>query len=90
MWVAGDAQDLMWLTPIDEASVRGTAGRASYVPAPIQEEVIRALSDEEQTILYACVAFVFGSPPDGGEWQPFQSAEIDSNGLVNIKFSCGR
>ena len=128
MWVAGGAQDLMWLAPINEASVRGAAGRAPYVPAPIQEEVIRALSDEEQTVLFACVAFAFGSPSDGGlrgsvnprptagtgiqvnyaqqatvnpdnfmvysdvpnEWQPFQSAEIDLNGLVNINFSSGR
>jgi hypothetical protein len=56
----------MWLAPIDEASVRGTADRAPYFSAPIQEAVIRALSDEEQTILYACVAYAFGSPPDGG------------------------
>jgi hypothetical protein len=66
MWVPGGAQDLMWLTPIDETSVRGTADRTPYVSAPIQEVVIRSLSDEEQTILYACVVLVFESPPDGG------------------------
>ena len=66
IWVTGGAQDLMWLSPIDEASIRGAAGRAPYVPAPSQEAVIRSLSDEEQRILYSCVAFAFDSPPDGG------------------------
>ncbi len=51
MWVTGDTKDLMWLSPIDEVSIRWSAGRAPYVPAPIQETVIRSLSDEEQTIL---------------------------------------
>ncbi len=66
-------------------------GRSPYVPAPIQEEVIRSLSDEE-TILYVCVSFafdfmVYSDIPN--ERQPFQSVEIDSNVLVNMNFSCG-
>ena len=124
-WIAGGVQDLMWLAPIVTDSIRMGAGQAPYLPAFIQEVCLQALSDEQQTALYACVAFAFGSPPDGGaggtvtlgsrgfqvvnaqeatvnpanymvysddarEWQPFQTAEIEANGSVNIGFSNGR
>ena len=38
----------------------------SYISQTVQEVILRALSDEQATMLYVSIAFAFGSPPDVG------------------------
>ncbi len=64
--MAGGAQELMWLGPFQDAGVRAATGRVPYISQAVQEVILKALSDEEATMLYASIAFAFGSPPDVG------------------------